>query len=49
MFNFTDINRIVTSAVGAILLSALCVGAAVAPAQAVETAPIAAGAGLVSA
>ena len=51
MFNFAniDINRIATAAVGALVLSTACVGAAVAPAQAVETVPIAAGAGLVSA
>ncbi len=39
MSNFfnIDINRIATAAVGAILLSTACVGAAVAPARAVET------------
>ena len=39
MFNFTniDINRIVTAAVGALVLSTACVGAAIAPAGAVET------------
>ena len=39
MFNFAniDINRIATAAVGALVLSTACVGAAVAPARAVET------------
>ncbi len=39
MFNFIniDINRIATAAVGALVLSTACVGAAVAPARAVET------------
>ena len=39
MTNFFNIdrNRIVTAAVGALLLSTACVGAAVAPARAVET------------
>jgi hypothetical protein len=37
MFNFIDINRIATAAVGALLLSTACVGAAVGPARAVET------------
>ena len=32
-----DINRIVTAAIGALVLSAACIGAAVAPARAVET------------
>jgi hypothetical protein len=38
MFNFAniDINRIVTAAVGALVLSTACVGAAIAPAGAVE-------------
>ena len=39
MTNFfnIDINRIATAAVGALVLSTVCVGAAVAPARAVET------------
>jgi hypothetical protein len=39
MFNFIniDINRIATAAVGALVLSTACVGAAVGPARAVET------------
>jgi hypothetical protein len=39
MTNFfnIDINRIATAAVGALLLSTACIGAAVAPARAVET------------
>jgi hypothetical protein len=39
MFNFAniDIHRIATAAVGALVLSTACVGAAVAPARAVET------------
>ena len=39
MFNFAniDINRIAIAAVGALVLSTACVGAAVAPAVAVET------------
>lgn len=39
MTNFFDIdlNRVLTGAVGALLLSSACVGAAVAPAHAVET------------
>jgi hypothetical protein len=36
LFNI-DINRIVTAAVGALVLSTACIGAAVAPARAVET------------
>ncbi|HEX8533576.1 MAG TPA: hypothetical protein VF662_05355 [Allosphingosinicella sp.] len=32
-----DINRIVTAAVGALVLSTACIAAAVAPARAVET------------
>lgn len=41
MFNFDkiDFQRIATSAVGALVLAAACVGAAVGPARAVETAP----------
>ena len=39
MTNFfnTDLNRLVTAAVGALVLTTACVGAAVAPARAVET------------
>jgi hypothetical protein len=37
MFNFIDINRIATAAVGALVLSTACIGAAVGPARAVET------------
>ena len=39
MSNFfdIDINRIATAAVGALVLSTACIGAAVAPARAVET------------
>ena len=39
MLNFIniDISRIATAAVGALVLSTACVGAAVAPARAVET------------
>lgn len=39
MSNFfnIDINRIVTAAVGALVLSSACIGAAVGPARAVET------------
>lgn len=39
MSNFfnIDINRIVTAAVGALVLSTACIAAAVAPARAVET------------
>ena len=42
MLNFinNDLRRAATSAIGALLLSAVCVGAAVAPAHAVETAPV---------
>ncbi|HEV2747577.1 MAG TPA: hypothetical protein VGW34_09805 [Allosphingosinicella sp.] len=42
MFNFDkiDLQRIATAAVGALILTTACVGAAVAPARAVETAPI---------
>ena len=36
----TDLHRIVTAAVGALVLSTACVGAAVAPARAVETGPV---------
>ena len=36
IFNI-DITRIVTAAVGALVLSTACVGAAIAPARAVET------------
>ena len=36
----TDLHRIVTAAVGALVLSTACVGAAVAPARAAETAPV---------
>lgn len=39
MFNI-DLRRIATAAVGALVLSTACVGAAVAPARAVETAPV---------
>ncbi len=35
-----DLNRIATAAVGALVLTTACVGAAVAPARAVETTPI---------
>ena len=43
MFNFAniDINRIVTAAVGALVLSTFCVGAAIAPAGAVEAGVVA--------
>ena len=34
-----DLQRIATAAVGALVLTTACVGAAVAPAYAVETAP----------
>ena len=38
MFNFNiDIHRIATAAVGALVLTTACVGAAVAPARMVET------------
>jgi Pyruvate/2-oxoacid:ferredoxin oxidoreductase gamma subunit len=39
MSNFfnIDINRIATAAIGALVLSTACIGAAVAPARAVET------------
>ncbi len=39
MFNFLDldINRIATAAVGALVLSTACVGAAIGPARAIET------------
>jgi hypothetical protein len=39
MFNFfnIDISRIATAAVGALILSTACVGAAVGPARAIET------------
>ena len=36
----TDLQRVVTAIVGALVLSTACVGAAVAPARAVETAPL---------
>ena len=36
IFNF-DLTRIATAAVGALVLTTACVGAAVAPARAVET------------
>ena len=36
VFN-NDITRIVTAAVGALVLSTACIGAAIAPARAVET------------
>jgi hypothetical protein len=41
MFNFfnIDFNRIATAAVGALVLSTACVGAAVGPARAIETDP----------
>lgn len=41
MFNFDriDLQRIATAAVGALVLTTACVGAAVGPAHAVETAP----------
>jgi len=41
MFNIdiNSIQRVATSAVAALVLSATCVGMAVAPARAVETAP----------
>jgi hypothetical protein len=34
MFNFTNLRRVATAAVGALVLSSACVGAAVAPAGA---------------
>ncbi len=39
MTNFfnIDLNRVATAAIGALVLSTACVGAAVAPARAVET------------
>ena len=39
MSNFfnIDLNRVATAAIGALVLSTACVGAAVAPARAVET------------
>jgi hypothetical protein len=42
MFNSDkiDFQRIVAASVGAFLLTTACVGAAVAPARAVETAPV---------
>ena len=41
MFNFDpiDFQRIATAAVGALVLTAACVGAAVGPARAIETSP----------
>ena len=42
MFNFDkiELQRIATAAVGALVLTTACVGAAVAPARAIETAPL---------
>ena len=37
MYNFDKLQRAATSAVGALLLTAVCVGAAVGPARAAET------------
>ena len=37
MFNFDNLQRIATAAVGALILTTACVSAAVAPARAVET------------
>ncbi len=44
MFKFdkTDLQRIATAAVGALVLTTACVSAAVGPARAAETAPAAA-------
>ena len=39
-FEISDIKRIAAAAVGALVLTTISVGAAVAPARAVETAPI---------
>ena len=39
-FNKIDFQRIATAAVGALVLTTACVGAAVAPARAVETASV---------
>ncbi len=36
MVNFFDINRIATAAVGALVLSTACIGAAIGPARALE-------------
>jgi hypothetical protein len=41
MFDYEKIQRTALSAVGAIILTSMAVGAAVGPARAVETAPIA--------
>ena len=38
----TDLQRIATAAVGALVLTTACVSAAVGPARAAETAPVAA-------
>ena len=40
MVNFTNINRIATAAVGALVLSTACIAAATGPAYAVEPSPV---------
>lgn len=40
MHKFEKFSRIAVSAIGAVMLSALSIGAAVGPARAVETAPV---------
>lgn len=41
MFDYDKIQRVAFSAIGAIILTTLSVGAAVGPARAIETTPIA--------
>ena len=41
-FNKAELQRIATAAVGALVLTTACVSAAVGPARAAETAPVAA-------
>ena len=40
MANFTNLNRIATAAVGALVLSTACIAAATGPAYAVEHSPV---------